>query len=166
MGENSSIEALTTVMMNNLTKPQGELDGSISMMLEVQRIIRTYFFPLTAPFGLAGNLAIFLVMLKAKNRSMSTCIYMLFICINDTAIIAIGEPYKYYMYITKSTWTTLKCKVFSFSTITITYVATWQVVMLSLDKWLAIQFPLKAHIYCTPSKAIAVNIFVYVIITA
>ena len=46
------------------------------LIFKIADIIAKYWIPILVPIGLVGNTLYFLVMIKPKNRKMSTCIYM------------------------------------------------------------------------------------------
>ncbi len=139
-------------------------DPSITAIVEATRLIRTYFYPITAPAGLLGNIIIFLIMVKPRNNHISTSMYMLFISINDIFVVMGTEAYRYYLFISNGVFTDIKCKVFSYIAVSFSQIGTWQIVSMTFDKYLAVRFPLKAGVYCTQNGVIIINIMIYLFI--
>ena len=58
------------------------------MTFKIANFINAYWFPVLIPIGLVGYILSFIVMLKPKNKKMSTYIYMAAISINDNLMMA------------------------------------------------------------------------------
>ena len=58
------------------------------MAFKIANFINAYWFPVLIHVGLVDNISSFIVMIKPKNRKMSTCIYMATISINDNLMMA------------------------------------------------------------------------------
>ena len=111
-----------------------------------------YRFPILVPIALLGNIFSFLVMIKPNNRKMSTCIYMAAISINDNLQILLALH----------TWlvTTLEiherypieCKIKVSIALMSLQNSTFQVLAMTIDKYIAIKWPHKAASYSTPRR--------------
>ena len=53
----------------------------------IATFLATYWFPIFVPVGFVGNTLSFVVMTKANNRNVSTCIYMAAISVNDNLMM-------------------------------------------------------------------------------
>ena len=123
------------------------------MAYQVATYITKYWFPILVPIGLVGNMLSFLVMIKPHNRKMSTCIYMAVISVNDNLM----------MFLSLHTWlvTVLKvhkrfsseCKLKSTLSMLALQNSTFQVLAMSLDKYIAIKWPHRSLSYTTPKRA-------------
>ena len=121
-----------------------------------------YWFPILVPVGLIGNTLSFLVMIRPNNRKMSTCIYMAAISINDNLMMCsalhnwlatVAKIYEMYP---------IECKLASFFGLHVVQNSTFQVIAMTLDKYVAIKWPHKAATYSTPKKAKMTVIIIHI----
>ena len=160
---------------NNMTNNTTELFSANSFMKEVQTymeykiadFLAVYWFPILIPIALVGNTLSFLVMIKPNNRKMSTCIYMAAISINDNFMILlvlynwIGIGMKLY------DPNPLECELVVYWVFIAMQNSTYQVIAMTIDKYIAIKWPHKAAIYSTPKRAkvtvigVTLSIFIY-----
>ena len=128
--------------------------------------IDRYWFPVLIPFGFVGNTLSFLVMIKPNNRKVSSCIYMAAISINDNIMLlfALHDWLVSAMNIRK--WFVLECKINAYFAYVSLQTATYQVLVMTIDKYVAIKWPHKAATYSTPRRAqiIILTIFTLVLI--
>ena len=118
------------------------------VMHKLTTFIGTYWFPILIPVGLIGNTLSFLIMIKPNNRKMSTCIYMAAISINDNIMMLLAIRV---IEISKSSpW---GCRIISILVKLHLQNATFQVVAMTIDKFIAIKWPHKAATYSTPGRA-------------
>ena len=121
--------------------------------------IDIYWLRVLVPIGFVGNTLSFLVMVKPNNRKVSTCIYMAAISINDnimmcllcyhTMLIAILKIHK---------WHEMECKVIDFLGLYALQNSTFQVLAMTIDKYIAIKRPHKAATYSTPRRAQVITV--------
>ena len=123
------------------------------MAFKIANFINTYWFPVLIPIGLVGNILSLIVMIKPKNRKMSTCIYMAAISINDNLMMAsslnnflviVMEIHKWYLW---------ECKLATFCALFALQNSSFQVLAMTVDKYIAIKWPHKAATYSTPKRA-------------
>ena len=136
------------------------------MAFKVATYITKCWFPILTPVGIMGNILSFLVLIKPNNRKVYTCIYMAALSINDNILMLIAFD----------TWlvTSLQlyerhpigCKTKVFVALMSLQNSTFQVLAMTIDKYIAIKWPHKAATYSTPKKAknIVMAIWVFVII--
>ena len=132
------------------------------MTYKMTTFIAMYWFP--APLGLIGNTLSFLVMIRPNNRKVSTCIYMAAISINDNLLMCIDVHTWFVSDLNVHEWYQLECKVatyFGFFTLQNT---TYQVLAMTVDRYIAIRWPHKAATYSSPKRAkiIIVTILIFV----
>ena len=122
-------------------------------IFQVADIIKAYWPPILVPLGLVGNTLSFLVMMKPSNRKMSTCIYMAAISINDNLIMVTGL----YQFIDENTeWHQshpFECSFWYFAALYALQNTTFLILGMTTDKYIAIKWPHKAAILCTPRRA-------------
>ena len=132
------------------------------MTYKIASYINDYWFAVLVPLGLIGNTLSFLVMIRPHNRKVSTCIYMAAISINDNFMMC----WVFHVWLVSGvhthTWNLWECKVaaslhnFSLQS------ATYQVLAMTLDKYVAIKWPHRAATYSNPRKAKLISMCVFV----
>ena len=141
-------------------------DAQTYMTYKILIYIDRYWFPVLIPFGLVGNTLSFLVMIKPTSRKVSTCIYMAAISINDNImlIFALHDWLVSAMNIRR--WFVLECKINAYFAYFSLQTATYQILVMTIDKNVAIKWPHKAATYSTPRRAkiIILTIFTLVLI--
>ena len=130
------------------------------MTFKIANFIDTYWFPILIPIGLVGNTLSFIVMIQPNNRKMSTCIYMAAISINDNLMMLSSFHNLLVVVLKVHGWYLWECKVASFWALLALQNSTFQVLAMTIDKYIAIKWPHKAATYSTPRRArmIAVNL--------
>ena len=123
------------------------------MTFKIATYITKYWFPILVPIGLVGNTLSFLVMIKPNNRKMSTCIYMAVISINDNLMMFLAL-YNWLVTVVKiHEWHPMECRFAAFLVLHALQNTTFQVLAMTIDKFVAIKWPNKAAIYSTPRQA-------------
>ena len=120
---------------------------------KIAKLINRYWFPILVPIGLVGNSLSFFVMIKPNNRQLSTCIYMAAISINDNVMMLLAieswlateiKAYRRYP---------VQCKIISFLGLTVLQNSTFQILAMTVDKYIAIKWPHRAATYSAPRRA-------------
>ena len=132
---------------------------------KIATFVANYWFPFLVPIGLVGNTLSFLVMIKPNNRKMSTCIYMAAISINDNLMMCLAL-YNYLL-------TTLKiyqmhpaeCNMMALLIMLLLQNTTFQVLVMTVDKYIAIKWPHRAATYSTPKRAKIISVLVSICVT-
>ena len=119
---------------------------------EIATTLSVYWFPILVPIGLVGNNLSFLVMIKPSNRKMSTCIYMIVLSVNDNLMMCLALYDWLITVVNIHQWYLLECKVFAFLVFLALLNSTFQVVFMTIDKYVAIKWPHRAATYSTPKK--------------
>ena len=122
------------------------------------KYIDRYWFPILVPIGLIGNTLSFLVMIRPNNRKVSTCIYMAAISINDNLmmclalngwLVTIGKLYE------SSRWV---CKSLAYLVNFSLQTSTFLVLVMTIDKYVAIKWPLRASTFSTSTRALSMSL--------
>ena len=133
---------------------------------KIADFINTYWYPLLIPIGLVGNTLSFLVMVKINNRKMSTCIYMAGLSINDNIMMCM-TCHEYLVSVVQiHKWNPKECQFNGLVLLFALQNCTFQVLAMTVDKYIAIKWPHKATIYSTPRRAkmIAVGLYAFAFI--
>ena len=123
------------------------------MTFKVAKYIDSYYFSVLIPLGLVGNTLSFLVMIRPNNRTMSTCIYMAAISINDNLMMCSAFHYWLVSAVNIHKWYLWECKISAYLHNFCLQCATYQVLAMTVDKYIAIKWPHRAATYSTPRKA-------------
>ena len=123
------------------------------MAFKTANFINTYWFAVLIPIGLVGNILSFVVMIKPKNRKMSTCIYMAAISINDKLMMASSLNNFLVIVMEIHKWHLWECKLAAFCALFALQNSSFQVLAMTVDKYIAIKWPHKAATYSTPKRA-------------
>ena len=133
------------------------------MMYVVASFIDMYWFPVLIPIGLVGNTLSFFVMIKPKNKKVSTCIYMAAISVNDNLMMFPAFHYWLVSAANIHKWHLWECQLSAYLHIFCLQCATYQVLSMTLDKYVAIKWPHRAATYSTPRRArlIVFGVFIF-----
>ena len=135
-------------------------------IVKIANFIVIYWFPVLVPIGLVGNTLSFLVMIKPNNKKMSTCIYMAAISITDNLMMCMCF-HDYLVSVVKiHKWSSIECRFSGFVALFALQNCTFQILAMTLDKYIAIKWPHRAATYSTPRRAkiivIALYMFVFI----
>ena len=114
------------------------------------------------PIGLVGNTLSFLVMIKPKKRAISTCIYMAEISLNDNFMMLMATRNWLATELKVYKRNSVECKVTSFLVLLILQNSTFQILAMTVDKYIAIKWPHRATSYSTPKRAKATIVVVFI----
>ena len=134
--------------------------------LQIPTFLKIYWFPMLVPIGLVGNTLSFLVMIKPKNRAISTCIHMAAISVNDNFMMLMATRNWLATELKIYKRNSVECKVTSFLVLLILQNSTFQILAMTVDKYIAIKWPHRAASYSTPktAKATIAAVFICVVI--
>ena len=121
---------------------------------KIASFIDKYWFPVLLPIGFLRNTLSFLVMTKPNNRKMSTCIYMATISINDNLMMCLLSYHALVVVVFKNNeYHPMECKIIDFLGLFTLQNFTFQIVAMTVDKYIAIKWPHRAATYSTARRA-------------
>ena len=144
---NSTVQPATT------TKDVFMEEVETAMTFKIATYITKYWFPILVPVGLVGNTLSFLVMIKPNNRKMSTCIYMAAISISDNLMMFLALHNWLVTVVKVHQWHPIECRFAAFLVLHALQNTTYQVLAMTIDKYIAIKWPHRAATYSTPRRA-------------
>ena len=160
--ESDRLDKNVTSVFNLMTKGQEEEDMDEYLFMEEVKTLTTfkiatvlvnYWFPLLVPIGFVGNTLSFIVMIKPNNRNVSTCIYMAIISINDNLMMYLCI-HVFLVFVPKThKWHPIECSIIGFLVLYALQNSTFQIIAMTLDKYIAIKWPHRAASYSTPRRA-------------
>jgi len=115
-----------------------------------------YVLPLMIVVGSVANFLVFLVMRRPKMRHQTTGFYMAILAIADELALLCGCLNKWLWEFNKVTilhMSPAACKIFSSIFYTTMDFSVWMVVIMTVERFIAVTFPLKAAYFCTIKKA-------------
>ena len=124
-----------------------------TIFFDIALVLHFQFMPVVIAVGIPGNILTLIVMLQRKNRHTTCCIYMAYLAISDTLILLYGAFTWFdarYQLIPK---TDLSCGIANLFLGVVSNFNVMLLVALSLDRFLAIKFPLKAPVLCSVRRA-------------
>ncbi|KAI3389334.1 hypothetical protein SNEBB_001451 [Seison nebaliae] len=122
----------------------------------VSILLRIYIPPFVIVIGCICNILTFIIMRRRRLRTSSTCFYMAVLAIADTSALIIG--YLQFWIYQAFAWTPLlvsdfACKSSTFALITSSHYAVWLIVAMTIERFIAVSYPLKSMIFCTVRRA-------------
>ena len=141
-------------MMGNETKDVHVIMEQVDtyMTFKIASFIKYYWFPILIPIGLVGNTLSFLVMIKPNNRRISTCTYMAAISINDSLLLCLASIGWLVTGPRIIEWNLMMCKTVSWLTAVARQNSRYQVLAMTIDKYVAIKWPHRAFSYSSPKR--------------
>ncbi|KAK3098051.1 hypothetical protein FSP39_015603 [Pinctada imbricata] len=135
----------------------------------VSNILGIYIFPIIVGLGTIGNLLSFLVFIRKSMRSSSTCFYMMVMAVADTLVLYFNALRKWLSFLNgydAVTESEIGCKIFTFLSYFSFAWSAWLLVAMTIERFIAIHFPLKAPRIATPGKAKKVIFALFLILFA
>ena len=127
----------------------------------IAEYLNKYWFPILVPIGLVGNNLSFLVMIKPNNRKVSTCIYMAAISVNDNVMMCLAI-HQWLIGNRVHRLKSLECHVTAYLVSVTLQNASFQVLAMTVDRYIAIKWPHKAAMYNTPKRALFSITVIYI----
>ena len=160
--ENSSSEGRTTfdsiIMENGVTEESPTFMQQVEshMTYTVASYINIYWFPILVPISFIGNTLSFLVMIQPSNRKMSTCIYMAAISIIDNLMMCLALHYWLVTVVKIHELYLWECKTIPYLINSTLQSSTYQVLTMTIDKYVAIKWRHEAVVYSTSKRVRAI----------
>jgi hypothetical protein len=118
-----------------------------------------YVPPCMMSLGTIFNMLTIIVLLRRKFGKTSTRILLIVLALVDTTALYSGLLSVWVSQVFKinlQNLTQLSCPVGMFCTYLIRHCASWNIVLLTVERWLSVSYPLKARIICTGKWTCAV----------
>ncbi|KAK6180005.1 hypothetical protein SNE40_012230 [Patella caerulea] len=115
-----------------------------------------WLFPLIIIGGTIGNLLSLVVMLRREMRQTSTCFYLATLAITDTSVLYISAFKTWIRILTGFELlhvSNAACKGIMFLVYFCNHFSAWIIVAVTIERFLAVWFPLKAGTMCSVSRA-------------
>jgi hypothetical protein len=155
--QQTNSEYLQSSAYNNTTIFQTNDDDD----LKNQYIVEFYAFPFIVIVGTICNILTFMVMRRKRMRNQSTYFYMAVLAIADEMVLINGcLNFWIYLYTKQNILilTIFSCKLASFAFYATLHFSVWLVVVMTIERFIAVALPLKANSLCTVKRAKTVTI--------
>ena len=119
---------------------------------KVATVIATYWFPILVPIGLVGNTLSFLLMIKPNNRQLSTCNCMAALSINDNIKMVLALDAYLLTEMKVHIMNESECNFLAYLHLLFLQNSTFQVLAMTIDKFIAVKWPHKAAIYSSAKR--------------
>ena len=107
------------------------------------------------------NILSLLVMTMKHNRELSTCVFMSITAVKDNIVLSLA----FYRWLVENTpfpqFTDWGCKIIIYTVHVFGSFGAYEIVLMTLDKAIAIKIPHKSAILCTAKRAWLVSVFHY-----
>lgn len=121
--------------------------------VEIVFIIQMYYVPFIIVTGSIGNILSVIVFSKTKLRKLSSSYYLSALAVSDTGFLIVllfnwlsGLELQLY---NKPVW----CQFFQFSSALFIFLSVWFVVAFTVERFIAVMYPLKRQTMCTIRRA-------------
>jgi hypothetical protein len=149
---NSKIEDTHTEFINHcLNETQSDF-----LTFRQTYMIEFYVFPVIIFIGTICNILTFIVMRRKKMRHQSTYFYMAVLAIADEMVLIVG-CLNYWIYTATGKnlilVSNLACKILSLLLYATLHFSVWAVVIMTIERFIAVALPLQASHLCTVKRA-------------
>ena len=114
---------------------------------KIGTIIIKYWFPITGPLGLIGNILSFIIMRLQSNRKLITSFYLTVLAVNDSLVIIFINSYIWHHDYFELHWEDLECGVYIYFASALTQAGALLLLLMTYDKYYIIKNPLKTNSY-------------------
>ncbi|XP_071107564.1 neuropeptide receptor 15-like isoform X2 [Haliotis cracherodii] len=126
-------------------------------------VLLSIVFIIICSVGIFGNiLVITAVLIDDKMRKCVTNFFIINLAVADIFIMILGIP-EIGQFVLSRGWLLgpVACKVNRFLLVSSLYCSVWSLLAVSVERFVAIVFPIKAHIVCTRKKILCVIAFIW-----
>jgi hypothetical protein len=146
-GNNIYVSHDTENELSNFTK---------TFAYQVGDFMAHYYTPGVVLFGSIGNILSVIVFLKTKLRFLSSSYYLAALGINDTCFL-LGSFVAWLDYLNVDIYNkNYYCQFFTFMSGLCTFLSVWIVVAFTVERFIAVVYPLKRPTMCTVKRACVV----------
>ena len=121
------------------------------LLFKVAIGIQTYYVPLLVTVGMTGNILSFLVMIRQENRKLSCCVYMAVLAVADNVALLI-KLYDWIIF-TSHVKLGVDCVILTYIALATIQFGIVMILAMTVDRTIAIRWPLKVGDYCTVKQA-------------
>lgn len=140
-----------------------EEDITLAFAYEVGDFLTHYYTPLLVLFGSIGNILSVFVFFKTKLKKLSSSYYLAALGITDTCFL-LGAFVSWLNYLDINIYNrNYYCQFFTYLSGLCSFLSVWFVVAFTVERYIAVLYPLKRQTMCTVKRACSVLIGLIVI---
>ena len=147
------------LLVHNSTPPNPEDPYSVWSFRAVVWGLHKYLTPGIIVIGLLGNMTSFAVFVGTRLRGLSSSVYLAALALADTGFLlqlfVTWLSYVRVFIFHREGW----CQTFVYLTYVCSFLSVWYVVGFTVERYIAVCYPLKRHDMCTSLRAKKVVIF-------
>lgn len=122
-----------------------------------------YYTPLVCSMGTLGNIVSVLVFFRTRLRKLSSSYYLSALCISDTGFLAVNFLLWLNLFNINIYARNGFCQLFTFLSGFCSALSVWFVVAFTIERFIAVIYPLKRQTMCTVKRAKSVLIVLIVV---
>ena len=135
-------------------KTMGGNDISNYLEYQIGQAINLYYPPCLVLFGSIGNMFSFIVHKQQQFRKRSSTVFLSLLAVTDTLMLLLGLLQYWILFnFFPTVLTKAHCKGMFFVVKLFGNYSHWIVVCFSIDRFIAVQFPIKSNRWSTPEKS-------------
>ena len=134
---------------HNVTQPAGGSPDNFVWIAQAQRFILLYYPPFAILIGFVGNILTVIVMSQKKNLKLTTCVYMIALSVVGNFILMVYALLWSIRNFFPNSAHPILCKSMNFLAYCLFDISTWVLVAMSIDRLIAVNFPLRSLSWCT-----------------
>ncbi|VDN96177.1 unnamed protein product [Rodentolepis nana] len=139
----------------------------VDYLILLQRYVVPILFGIVDVIGFTGNLLVIIVIAGYSTMRNSTNILILSLALADLSFIICCVPFTAVVYALEI-WPLpdIFCKIYNFTTFLSAYCSVYTLVLMSLDRFLAVVFPLRSRLWRTTKNTVITLIIMWIILIA
>lgn len=140
----------------NYSEYDADEDYGLSLAFKVGDFLTHYYTPALVFIGSFGNILSVIVFFKTKLRKLSSSYYLAALGISDTCFL-VGAFVSWLNYININVYNkNYYCQIFTYVSGLCSFLSVWFVVAFTVERFIAVLYPLKRQTMCTVKRACTV----------
>lgn len=161
---------------DNITYAPSWRNGSLAVngielleKMEIYRVSKSiliYVLPVIIIVGTIGNILSFIIWMKRRLRRTSTFFYLAMLAVSDTVFLIISGLktwVRIWSYVELLHVSIISCKVITFIVHSSLHISAWLIVAVTIERFLAVWFPLRANGMCSFRRVKIVTMSIVVV---
>lgn len=156
-------ENFTAINATNSTEYDLEDDFELSLAYQIGDFLTHYYTPALVLVGSIGNILSVIVFFRTKLRKLSSSYYLAALAISDTCFLCVTFV-SWLNYIDIDIYSrNYYCQFFTYVCSLCSFLSVWFVVAFTVERFIAVLYPLKRQTMCTVKRACIVLIGLFLL---
>lgn len=156
--QSTLFEFSNVVLKSNQTTNGANNSTVVYFIITVCQYAYVYYTPLLTVTGTIGNIISVLVFFRTKLKKLSSSYYLSALCISDTGFLLINFILWLNIFNINIYSQNICCQLFTFLSGFCSALSVWFVVAFTIERFIAVIYPLKRQTMCTVNRAKSVLI--------